>query len=729
MSSETREMLDELYPGRWAQRLVPLCSRDDAHQHGGQTCKSPGKVPVERGWPFQADRLYRSDSERDSHLTRIADHVDRGGNVGLALPRSVVALDADTEEAAAWLDTALPDAPYQQTQRGAHFLVSIPDGAVLKNRTKVEIAESIEADIRGHGSQIVVEPSIHAAGTSYCWKRPLPPRVEELSEVPGLILSALEKSKGQGARSGPGESGDEIIREGERNERLASIAGGLRRHGDSREMIEKKLLEMNDRQCRPPLAEGEVRGIAESISRYEPERRVTSGEMRTDMGNARRLVRRYGRDLRYCVETHTWHVWDGRRWAADKTGRVMRCAKKTVRGIFEEAEASEDDGESKAFAKHAVRSQSQRALRAMVESAESELEVVLKLEAFDAAPQLLNVENGTLDLDRFELFPHRREDLLTKLAPVEYHAEARSGVWERFLEQTLPDASVRRFAQKVAGYTLAGRADRDRLFLVHGPSRTGKGCFQDALSGVLGRDYVVTMGLDDLAHRRFHAPGPRPELVRLRGARLVIVYETSGDLRLSASLVKSLAGSDTITARGLHQNPIEFQPEFTLIIASNHRPRVPDDDEAIWERLFEIPFLHVVPEEERDKTLRRKLRENPAIQAAILAWAVEGLRALDAKGFDAPRAVQVATRRYREDMDPIAEFVGECCELAPDGEVLASELRRRYEDWCEENGPKPISARAMGPRLRNRGCAPEHRWIEGKKQRLWRGIRLAESGG
>jgi putative DNA primase/helicase len=728
MSSEIRKTLNELYPGPWALRLVALCRPKGPHEHSGRPCKSPGKAPVESDWVAQADRRSEVQGGRDAHLARIAGHISRGGNVGLALPRGVVALDADTEQASAWLDTALPDAPFQQTQRGNHFLVRVPGRSVSRNRTKVGIVDGVDVDVRAHGSQIVAEPSIHEAGTAYCWKRPLPRRLEKLPEAPGLIRRTLEGTSVQQAHDASRERiiGDSI-REGERNVRLTSIAGGLRRQGCSREEIEEILLAINARRGRPPLPEGEVRQIAKSVSRYEGGRGAASEEAPTELGNARRLVRRHGRDLRYCADLARWYVWDGRRWAEDKTGEVMRRAKDTVRSIFAETAAVGNDRKRDALGKHALASQRERTLRAMVSLAASEPEIVTTSDRLDSAPGLLNVENGTLDLESLELRPHRREDLLSKIAPVRFEPEARNEVWERFLERTLPDPELRAFAQKAVGYTLLGRADRDVVLMIHGPPRTGKGSFQDAIAAMLGQDYAATAGLADFAQRRFQESGPRPELVRLRGARMVNIYETSARLRLSASLVKTLAGGDTISARGLHQSPIEFRPQFAIWIASNHRPRLPDDDAAIWERMREIPFREVIPEEDRDLRLRTRLRTDPQVRSAILTWAIAGVRALRSEGFDPPVAVRAATRDYREAMDPLNEFLEERCELRPEEEdcfTTAAELREAYREWCAENERRPISAKAMGPRLRSRGCVRDRQRVDGKRQHIWRGLQL-----
>src|SRR5690606_38648902 len=117
----------------------------------------------------------------------------------------------------------------------------------------------------------------------------------------------------------------------------------------------------------------------------------------------------------------------------------------------------------------------------------------------------------------------------------------------------------------------------DVLLLVHGPTRTSKGTVQGSIAAALG-GYAMTAGLETFAARR-HADGARarPELIRLRGARMVSVYETGRALRLDAPLVKSLAGSDAITARALYREEVEFRPARTLWLATNHRPLVDDD--------------------------------------------------------------------------------------------------------------------------------------------------------
>ena len=151
--------------------------------------------------------------------------------------------------------------------------------------------------------------------------------------------------------------------------------------------------------------------------------KARDGEHLTDLGNARRLVKRHAQDLRYVRCWKAWLYWDEARWVKDATGEVERCAKKTVSSIYAEAATAGDEDTRKALARHAVQSEAAVRIDAMIRLAESEPEMVVRPEELDADPWLLNVENGTVDLHTGQLRLHRREDLLTKVAPVECRAE------------------------------------------------------------------------------------------------------------------------------------------------------------------------------------------------------------------------------------------------------------------------------------------------------------------
>ncbi len=446
----------------------------------------------------------------------------------------------------------------------------------------------------------------------------------------------------------------------------------------------------------------------------------------TDLGNARRLVRQHGRDLHYCHPLESWFVWDGRRWKRDEDGEVERRAKQTVSTIYAEASEAASEDERSRLGKWALKSESRERIRALIGLAQSEPGIPILPQDFDADPFVLNVENGTIDLRNARLREHRRQDLITKMAPVTFDMGAHSERWTRFIEKALPDVHTRWYAQKMAGRALLGRTGDDKLFIPYGPTRTGKGTFESALEGTLG-EYAVTAGLSDFAERgKQNAQGPRPEIVRLRGTRLVLVYETSRRLRLSSSLVKTLCGSDSITVRDLYSKPITFVPMFTLLIATNYRPWLPDDDDAVWERVVEIPFRVQIPESERDPSLRNELRDPKVSGPAVLNWMLEGCLAYQREGLTPSKDVQEATSDYKKSMDPLIDFEDELV-FSESSTVTAKALRDAYVAWCEQNDRKPVSAKRLAAGLESRRCRKSKTRIDGEEARIWTGVRLADA--
>jgi len=439
----------------------------------------------------------------------------------------------------------------------------------------------------------------------------------------------------------------------------------------------------------------------------------------TDLGNAERFIAQHGDDVRYCYPWRTWLVWTGVRWERDESGKVERLAKETVRSIYQEAAAAESDARRKELARHATRSEAEPRVRAMLELARSEVPVAP--EELDRDRWVLNCLNGTVDLvGDGELMEHRREDLITKVAPVEYDPAARSEVWERCLKTiTGSDAELERFLQRAAGYSITGDVSEEVLFFVHGPAASGKSTFLEALKSALG-DYATTADFEAFLARR-DVGGARNDIARLAGARLVASIEVDEGKRLAEGLIKMLTGGDVVTARHLYKEAFEFLPAFKLWLAANHAPRIRDDDEAMWRRILRVPFEHIIPKEERDPAVKRNLRNPQRTGAAILAWAVQGCVAWRQEGLGVPPAVESATQELREDMDPLKDFFDDCCVLKPEAWVLTADLRQAYETWARERGEAfVLRGRQFTDRLKARGLVPERRHAG----RGWQGIGL-----
>jgi putative DNA primase/helicase len=435
----------------------------------------------------------------------------------------------------------------------------------------------------------------------------------------------------------------------------------------------------------------------------------------TDMGNAHRLVAKHGDGLRYCHLWNKWLVWDKRRWRVDETGEVVRLAKQTVQAIYAEAAEANDQDASQALAKHALKSQAEARIRAMITLAESEPTIPVRPDELDAHPWLLAVSNGTLDLRNGWLRPHERADLITRLAPVAYEPEAACPIWLAFLERIMDgDADLIGFLQRAVGYALTGNTGERALFLLHGSGANGKSTFLETLRVILG-DYAMRTPTETLLAR--HEGAIPNDVARLKGARFVAASEAEEGKRLAESLVKALTGGDTISARFMRGEWFDFQPEFKLWLATNHKPIIRGTDKGIWDRIRLIPFLVRIPDDEQDKALSAKLwGELPG----ILAWAVRGCLSWQQFGLDSPAAVMHATSEYRAEMDTLGHFLDNVCTQDNDARVPAQALYSAYKTWAEGAGERPISQRAFSTRLTERGFV--HRRSGATGNSVWYGL-------
>lgn len=647
-------------------------------------------------------------------------------NVGIACNSKTGPIVVDIDGESGWTllaDTMIP--PTRCATSGRDYRMHLyfdpmRSGTPVPRTIKLKRGdEKFAVDVLGDGGYVVAPPSVHPeTGEPYFWtsRNAIAPFPNSLYALVVATRGASDNTK-KNAPPLPDVFGD-----GERDTLLTSLAGTMRRRGASEEAILAALREENDTRCQPPLPDRQVRKIARSIAKKAP---PTTMELTTDLGNARRFIAQHHSEVRAIVSRRRpWMVWEGIRWTNDETGEVERKAKETVRLIGDEAAQQPDSEMAEKLAKHAINSQSARAIRSMLELAATEPEIATTPDQLDADTWLFNVENGTINLRTGELQPHRREDLLTKLAPVEYRRDAECPRWRLFLTQVMGgDEELIEFLQRVVGYSLTGETREQCLFFLHGHGANGKSTFLEIVRELFGQ-YGQQAEFSTFLARQ--GEGPRNDLARMRGARLVTASEAPPNKPFDETVIKRLTGDDTIVARQLYEEFFEFKPQHKILIAANHKPIIKEQTLALWRRIRLVPFDVTIPRRQRDKMLPKKLRRE---LPGILAWAVEGALKWQKSGLGRPKAVEQATKSYRDENDLLGEFIDQRAVLDRDAWTSTVEIYQAFvEWWVDTRGPRtpPITMMYFSRML------GEREWLLQAKRhntRGWTGITVKKEMG
>jgi putative DNA primase/helicase len=437
-------------------------------------------------------------------------------------------------------------------------------------------------------------------------------------------------------------------------------------------------------------------------------------------GDAERMARRHGDRFRWVAEEKTWLAWDGQRWARDQMFEVQRMARETIRSLQMAAFDLPAGDERKRLLGHALRADSSKGIDGMTRVVRYLPGITVGLRTLDSNRDVLNVQNGTLDLQTFTLSPHRPEDMLTRLVDVPYDPGALAPTWQKFLGDVFQDKlDLIEFVQRCVGYTLTGSIKEQVVFFLHGDGSNGKSTFTDLLSALLG-DYATNAGKETfLASRHNEGRGPEPELIAMSGKRFAFVDEADEGRLLDEGRIKSLTGGATYSGRDLYKSTETFDNTAKVWFDLNKLPGFTGVDYGIERRLLVIPFDRLFTLEERDGDMLAKLK---AELPGILAWAVEGCRAWRQRDLSTnrPAPVNLATRRYRDEQNHLPAFFEETYRLDLQGTMRASQIQSDYAGFCASRGePQMAWKEKVVPYLRDgRKLTSSHK----KTGTVWQGL-------
>lgn len=637
---------------------------------------------------------------------------------------------------------AIPDGAVAKTgrvgrRRGRHYWFTNPNGVAVSTRAGVRPG----IDIRAKDGYAVLPPSRHVSGVRYEWisaptLAPAPEWVLELSrhrtsrdasqQAPIVDFRSSEEVREFVAGTRP------VLR-GEQRDFLLRATRSLLTAGGSVEEVSRLLfdggngeggLAVCEQDPATPWRYEQVEELVEDLFRKGPttslKRDFSDPFWHTEDGTAHRFAEAVRSEIRFVPERKAWLVWQGDRWAETPEVKVRDRVSEFVRSAIGAAQSLDNDAYQSQL-KWARQFLSRARLGNVAELAKGPL--LAHANEFDSHPELLNFRNGTLDLVTFELRPHESGDMLTQQVHAAYEPGARSADWERVLRESMRSDDLVSYLQRVFGYCLTGDTSEEKLWFFYGKPGAGKGTIVESFAGAMG-DYARTVNHKSLVQSPGGSGASHSEdIARLHGARFVAASEFERSEKFASALVNNLTGGDTIAAREMYQGTFEFRPQFTLFFAANHKPKMPNTLSGIWRRLQTVPFEHVP--KKPDRALKARLATDEA-RAAILAWAIEGLRLWRADGLGpVPVEVVAANEAYKEESDPYSLFLDERVEPVRGEWTPVDRMYRAYEQWCSLTGRTAAQKAGFGSALKDRGIEQVQRQRNGEGGRAWNNVKVS----
>jgi P4 family phage/plasmid primase-like protien len=295
--------------------------------------------------------------------------------------------------------------------------------------------------------------------------------------------------------------------------------------------------------------------------------------------------------------------------------------------------------------------------------------LVEKPVTLNANPLLLNCENGVVDLNTGKMRHRKRTDYITKSTGTWYDPDVDYSWFEEAVRKIFDgNEEIYEFVHKWFGYSVTGLRRDHALLILFGKGRNGKSLLIDALATALGA-YAFKLPRGFMEIKKFGTDNnDLYALAGLNGARFAHGSETGEHADLKPEVIKAITGDDSITARHSHKDLKTFTITHKITLATNYKPKVPADDDAIWARLFLTPTpARFGPEDEVilgeakyvwDQKLLEKCK-TPEGRSAVLRWAVAGAPKYLAEGLVVPQSIRNQIALHRRDMDDVGAFVQE----------------------------------------------------------------------
>ena len=525
-----------------------------------------------------------------------------------------------------------------------------------------------------------------------------------------------------------------IILEGSRNNTMSRFAGRvLKKYGISDKAYQVFL--QRAEKCDPPLEDSELNTIWNSAIKFAKKVQSQEGyvppeefnadfndqglkpEDYSDLGEAKVFAREFGNEVKYTSATDLIR-YDGQCWCEDKQmalGAALDFMDLQLQDAKDMVQAAEEQLIAAGLDESTVKGRGRDLEKACAANmglfyaligADTYLKFVMKyrnyrnivnvqntvkpmvaldVSGLDLNPKLLNTPAATYDLGKGldGKQPHDPADLITKMTNVS-PGDVGGDIWKAALHTFFcGDSELIDYVQKTVGMAAIGRVYQEHMIIAYGGGANGKSTFWNAVFRVLG-SYAGKISADTLTMNCKH--NTRPEAAELKGKRLIIASEMEEGMRLNTAMVKQLCSTDEIQAEKKYKDPFHFIPSHTLVLYTNHLPKVGATDDGIWRRLIVIPFNAKITGKSDIKNYADYLFEKAG--PSIMTWIIQGAQAAIQANFHTvlPKVVEEAIEKYRESSDWLGQFIEARCDIDRSYFEKSGELYQQYRFQCMQNG-------------------------------------------
>lgn len=458
----------------------------------------------------------------------------------------------------------------------------------------------------------------------------------------------------------------------------------------------------------------------------------------SDTGNALRFYAYFGELFKYNVTDKMFMFWTGKTWIKDSTEIHRKYANKFIEILKDEEHQIEEqiielqregkpdeakllNGVLDACRKNTTRVANKAGKDAMLFEFRTLYDIPIESKEFNKDDFLLNTDSGVVDLKTGAIAPFNKELLLSKNTNVKVSYEEPKE-WIKFLKSIFKRESEEETQdivdamQTCIGYSLSGSTREQVMFLLYGGGSNGKTTLMEQISLIMG-DYGDTIASDVLMQQLTANNSAAYSIAKLQTTRFVQTSETDDGGKLAEAKIKSLTGSEAITAAFKYGHEFTFRPHFKIWMCTNNKPIIRGTDLGIWRRIFNFPFLNTFDGKDKDKSLPEKLK---AESDKILGWAIKGyLKYQELNDLIRPKCLEEDKNEYKKQMDIVAQFIEKECIVNEKHSVLCKKLYQAYKEWAKDNTEYVFKESRFTEELKKKGFVVSVNY-EGK--RVYNGI-------